>query len=272
MGRGQRRVSPRHPAGAALRGTAAGSRAPRHLRRPLALDRVDQRAQRRAAADDHGAPGRGRGVLAREPRAAVGPRRADLPRRTHRARRRGAGGAGAPTAGGARDRPDDGARLPRRPPRRRRGRRAGRGRGRPRHLAGGPTAARAAVPRSGGAAVAPGSARGRPQTGRGALRVRLPAGDVQARGHPAVGLLGAAGPLRRPAGRQARRGGRPSGGVLRVHALHQDVELTPAMRAAIEREIRSLARWLRLEIEDERSGAEGYDGSRPGRAVPSPPS
>jgi uncharacterized protein len=62
------------------------------------------------------------------------------------------------------------------------------------------------------------------------------------------------------------------GGVLRVHALHQDVELTPAMRAAIEREIRSLARWLRLEIEDERSGAEGYDGSRPGRAVPSPPS
>ncbi|MDX6310263.1 MAG: uncharacterized protein QOI06_3309 [Nocardioidaceae bacterium] len=41
---------------------------------------------------------------------------------------------------------------------------------------------------------------------------------------------------------------RPTG-ILRVNAIHEDVEFTNAMRAAIEREVRSLARWLQLEIE-----------------------
>ena len=70
---------------------------------------------------------------------------------------------------------------------------------------------------------------GRPFTGRAALlspfdrlvhdrkrdaravRVRLPARDVQARGQAALGLLRAADPVRRPAGRQARRHRRPQG-------------------------------------------------------------
>jgi uncharacterized protein len=41
-------------------------------------------------------------------------------------------------------------------------------------------------------------------------------------------------------------------GVLRINAVHQDVPFTPAMAAAIDREIRDLAKWLMLEIEDER--------------------
>ncbi len=36
-------------------------------------------------------------------------------------------------------------------------------------------------------------------------------------------------------------------GVLRVHAIHQDVELSPAMTTAVHREIDDLARWLDLE-------------------------
>jgi uncharacterized protein len=38
-------------------------------------------------------------------------------------------------------------------------------------------------------------------------------------------------------------------GVLRINAVHEDVELTRSMRAAIDREIRDLARWLQLHIE-----------------------
>ena len=37
-------------------------------------------------------------------------------------------------------------------------------------------------------------------------------------------------------------------GVLRVNALHQDVDLTKAMTAAVHREIEDLARWLQLDL------------------------
>jgi hypothetical protein len=37
-------------------------------------------------------------------------------------------------------------------------------------------------------------------------------------------------------------------GVLRVDALHQDVPFDPATRAAVEGEIRDLARWLGLDL------------------------
>jgi uncharacterized protein YcaQ len=37
-------------------------------------------------------------------------------------------------------------------------------------------------------------------------------------------------------------------GVLRVAALHRDVEFTKAMTSAVDREIRDLARWLELEV------------------------
>ena len=41
-------------------------------------------------------------------------------------------------------------------------------------------------------------------------------------------------------------------GTFRIHALHQDVPFTAAMTGAVEREIRDLAHWLHLHIEDER--------------------
>jgi uncharacterized protein len=37
-------------------------------------------------------------------------------------------------------------------------------------------------------------------------------------------------------------------GVLRITAIHQDVELSATMAAAVDREIRDLAQWLELEI------------------------
>jgi len=41
------------------------------------------------------------------------------------------------------------------------------------------------------------------------------------------------------------------GGVLRVHAVHEDEPFTKAMRADVDREVRDLATWLELEIEFE---------------------
>ena len=37
-------------------------------------------------------------------------------------------------------------------------------------------------------------------------------------------------------------------GTLTVHALHEDVRLTNAMRADVEEEIEALAAWLRLRV------------------------
>ena len=46
----------------------------------------------------------------------------------------------------------------------------------------------------------------------------------------------------------------PEAGVLRVDALHEDEPLTASTRAAVEREIRSLAALLELEVDDARAG------------------
>ena len=72
-----------------------------------------------------------------------------------------------------------------------------------------PALPRPAVRRPGRAALPARPADLRPQTDGGDLRVRLPAGDVQAGGQTALGLLGDADPVRRPAGREARRHRRP---------------------------------------------------------------
>jgi uncharacterized protein YcaQ len=37
-------------------------------------------------------------------------------------------------------------------------------------------------------------------------------------------------------------------GVLRVHAVHQDIPFTTAMTAAVGREIKDLAHWLELDL------------------------
>jgi uncharacterized protein YcaQ len=41
-----------------------------------------------------------------------------------------------------------------------------------------------------------------------------------------------------------------SAGVLRVNAVHQDIEFTKKMTADIRREIGDLARWLQLDVVD----------------------
>jgi uncharacterized protein YcaQ len=45
----------------------------------------------------------------------------------------------------------------------------------------------------------------------------------------------------------------PAAGLLRVDALHQDEPLSASVRAAVEREIRSLATLLELDIDDARA-------------------
>ena len=40
----------------------------------------------------------------------------------------------------------------------------------------------------------------------------------------------------------------PAAGVLRVHALHEDEPFSTTQRAAVDREVRDLARWLELEL------------------------
>ena len=101
--------------------------------------------------------------------------------------------------------------VPGRAERRRRGRRARGRRGRERAVAGRPALPRPAV-RGRAALLSPlDRLVYRPQADGRDLRVRLPARDVQAGGEAPVGLLRAADPVRRPAGRQARRHRRPQG-------------------------------------------------------------
>ncbi|HZC40055.1 MAG TPA: crosslink repair DNA glycosylase YcaQ family protein [Streptosporangiaceae bacterium] len=128
-----------------------------------------------------------------------------------------------------------------------RGRRAGRGRGGQGHLAGRSLSARPAVLGPGGAAVPLRPADPRPQAHRRAVRVRLPAMYKPAAkrrwGYFALPILSGdrlAGKLDATADRDAA--------VLRVRAIHQDVPFTKAMAADIQREISSLAEWLKLDL------------------------
>ena len=209
LGRGQRRLPPRHPREAVRRGPAhrpASCPTPRWCRGAPAggtttatcgccsrcmvqrgevavagrdgRDRLWDLAER-VYPDVEPVPARGRA-----PRSA---------RATARARSGIARAKAAPDA--------------RRAEPRRRGRRAGRGRGRPRHAGASTRPTSRTRPFEGRAALLSPLDRlvYRPQADGRAVRVRLPARDVQAGGQAALGLLGDAGPPRRPAGRQGRR-------------------------------------------------------------------
>ena len=207
LGGRQRGVPPGHPRAAARRGTAAGHRDPRHLPAHVGLDGLDQQQERPADAVVHAPARRGRGRRAQWSRQAVGPGRARVRRRAAARPRGGVGGARPPSAPVPRHRPPDRAPRPCRADVRAGRRRAGRGRGRAGEVA------RRAVPAGGprrlrgsrGAALAVRPAGDGPQAPRRGLRLRLPPGDVQAQGAADLGLLRAADPVRRPAGREARR-------------------------------------------------------------------
>ena len=141
----------------------------------------------------------------RGPSDALGPGRADLPRRPGPRPRRGAPAARRTPAPRARRGASEAERAAGRAAPRRRGRRArGRGGGQGR-LASGAVAPGPAVRGPRRAAVAVRPAGPGPQAARPALRVRLPARDVQAGRAADLGLLRAPDPPRRPAGREARR-------------------------------------------------------------------
>ena len=208
LGGRQRGVPPGHPRAAARRGTAAGHRDPRHLPAHLGLDRLDQQQERPADAVVHAPARRGRGRRAQRPREAAGTwpsgctatRRCPTPtRRWRSATAAGSRPSASPARPGPRDRAEptyvrdagepaviEGVR--------------GKWRVEP-SLLDGPRRLRG--PR--GAALAVRPAGDGPQAARRAVRVRLPAGDVQAQGAAHLGLLRAADPVRRPAGREARR-------------------------------------------------------------------
>jgi hypothetical protein len=109
----------------------------------------------------------------------------------------------------ARHRPCQRTRVPDGAARRGRGRRAGRGRGRQGYVASRPNPFGSKVFGPGGVVVSTRPADLRPRAHGRLLRVRLPAGDVQARRQAPVGVFRASDPLRRPASGQARRHRRP---------------------------------------------------------------
>jgi hypothetical protein len=57
-------------------------------------------------------------------------------------------------------------------------------------------------------------------------------------------------------------------GVLRVHAIHQDVPFSPAEAAAVDGEIEDLARWLGLGVERLPGGRRGEDRAVAGGVAP----
>ena len=154
VGRGQRRLPPGHP-GAPRRGRPADLAGPaRHLRRAVAVERLERPPQRAADARHDGGARRGGRRRAARARPALGPRGPGLPARRRRAPRGRRAPAARTAARGARHRPFSG---------RGRGRRT---RGRRRRygcLAGRPDAARRRLRGPHGAAVTPGPAGLRPQ-------------------------------------------------------------------------------------------------------------
>ena len=89
----------------------------------------------------------------------------------------------------------------------------------------------------------------RPQADGRAVRVRLPARDVQAGGEAPLGLLGAAGPPRRPPRRQGRRHRRPRGGRAARRRDPRGRALRRRRRSPrCDAELADLARWLELDL------------------------
>ena len=254
--RGQRRAAaPTSSSGCARDGPLPSRALPDTCVRAVAVERLDQQPERQPAARPDGAARRGR--RRRPARAATGcgtspsgstpttpPVPADEALRIRDERRLRALGIARAKA----------TEVPGRAERRRRGRRAGRGRGGRGHLAG-----------------RPGATSTRRSQGRAALlspfdrlvydrkrMAELFEFDYQLEMYKparqaALGLLRAADPARRPAGRQARRDRRPQGrGAAgrrrpRGRAVHADDG-----RRRATREIEELARWLELELVEPR--------------------
>ena len=199
------RCRQRHPAAAATQGPLPARELPDTCAVPWRSSGLDQRPQRDPDAGLHGAAAaRSRWSGARGPRAAVGPGRAGLSRTIRRCRPRRRCVDARPSAGCASL-----------------GHRPGHGwRGAPGEpLDVGEAGEPAVIEGVRGQWRVDPAQLGQPFDGRAALlspldrlvfdrkrldrdlRVRLPAGDVQAGGQPPVGLLRAADPVRRPAGR-----------------------------------------------------------------------
>ena len=178
-----------------LRGrrAVAGERAARHLRPAVGVDRLEQEQERHDAARPPRPTRRGRVRRAAGAPSAVGPGRSDLPRRPRRTRRGGAGHPQRAPATQPRHRP--GRASPSRPasrttsatPASRPSSTGCRGSGAWTRRWLGPAVL---GPRRAAVAVRP--PRPRPQADGRAVRLRLPARDVQARRQAALGLLRAA--------------------------------------------------------------------------------
>ena len=163
-----------------------------------------------------------------------------------------AGTAVVPADEARRDPRREAAALPRRrpPADRRRGRRPGRDRGHVRAVAGRPGGDGRGLRGPHRAALAVRPAHPRPGPRHRAVRLRVHPRDVQAEGQATLGVLRPPRAPPRPARRQDRRRRRPQGLAARVHAVHQDVRFTRAMKAAVDAELEALAGWLGLDRVD----------------------
>ena len=249
MGGGERRLPARDPRPAPRRRAAAGQRAAGHLRGAVAFvgwnnnKNVQRLLVQMVERGEVATAGRER------PREALGPRRADLPRRPGAGCRGGAAAARREPARHAWHRPGEGDEDADGAERRRRGRRAAVVEGVKGELAGRADPAGPAV-------------RG---PGRAALAVR-PAGRRTANGSTEIfefdyllemykpvaqrrlGLLRAPDPPRRPAGREARRHRRAGRGRAPGRRRPRGRAVDRRHEARGGAEIEDLARWLGLEV------------------------
>ena len=232
-------------------GPLPAQRAARHLRRAVALQRLEQQPQRPDDARHAGPARRGRRRGRRpaasgcgtSPPGSTPTTRCPRSDEARRLRRR------APPQR-ARHRPRQEHQAARRAGRRRRGRRAGRGRGRARRSGGStrpssasrsPAAPRCCRRSTGCSPTASGWTRSSSSTTSSRCTSPPPpacGATTRCRSCTATGWSGSSTP-------KADR----KDGVLRVAAIHQDVPFSKAMTAAVDREINDLARWLDLELE-----------------------
>ena len=209
----QRPLPARHPRPAGRLRAADLARHPGHVRGAVGLDRVDEQPQRHPDARVPDDARRGRDRRPRRARAAVGPGRAGVSGRRRRPVGRGGRADQERAAARARSASPGGRRRRCRSSRSTSARPASRPSSRASRASGASTRPRSAADFEGRTALLSPFDRLVHDRARaaGAVRLRVHPRDVQAGGQAPLGLLRAADPPRRPAGREGRRHRRPQG-------------------------------------------------------------
>ena len=246
-GSSQRRLPPGHPRPARHFGPLTSRDLPGHLPGAVVVVGWNNNRNVMQLLEPDGPAGRGRRGRAERRRAAVGSGQTASTRTTRWFRPTKRSAQEREAAAAARHRPRPRTRLLGRARTwRRRG--TGRGRGRQGHLAGRSLAGSASPSRGRAALLSRSTGSSTTANGSTSYSSSTTSWRCTSRRPSAGGVLRAAHPLRRPAGREARRHRRPQGGCAPDHAIHQDVPFTKTMSTAIDDDGQDMAHWLELEL------------------------